>query len=280
MLPLRIQSAIVATKQLHPEKFTAVFREKVNMIFQEVDDDDLIKVMKLLLKIGDIWSDIAPNVRNRLENYVYRLPHLYYLGDLLDFLPLAVQARQRLAPATIDELNEEFFFELHELIAEKYIQHYLESNSYAEANERSKALVRYVGDLSEPQQRRIIAGIDANAQIRSSFEVGRVISALRGHTKLRKRSLMRCYVDVGSRNLLSTTRKARPSARPIHQVLAHRDIWLHRKIGRNWADHQGRGNRGQSIIRRRIRQSKLRQVINLERSIRCNGAARKVFATS
>jgi hypothetical protein len=65
------------------------------------------------------------------------------------------------------------------LIAEKYVQNYVESKNYAEANARGKQLRSYAIDLSEAQQRRILAGIDANDQIRDSFEAGPLIFDLR-----------------------------------------------------------------------------------------------------
>jgi hypothetical protein len=180
----RILSALVATQQLHPQTFGAVFRDKISLIVQKVEDGNLSKVITVLLRIEDVWQHLGPDVRNRLENYVCDLPELTDLGDLLDFQPLAKQARQRLRSVTIKELDECLFFELHELIAEKYIQNYLKSGSFAEANERGKQLRLYANDISEPQQRRLLAGMGENDQISGSFEAGPLISALRKTSKI------------------------------------------------------------------------------------------------
>jgi hypothetical protein len=181
---LQVLSALAATQQLHPQTFAAVLQDKINVMLQRVEDENLSRVISVLLNIEDIWHYLGPDVRNRLENYVSYLPEIRDLDRLLDFKPLAGQARKRLEAATIKELDEWVYLELHELIAERYIQYYLESKNYAQANERFKQLGLYAADLSEAQQRRIIAGIDANDQLRGSFGVGLLISALRNSGKI------------------------------------------------------------------------------------------------
>ena len=181
---LRIVSALVATRRLHPEMFTMALREKVNLIFREATDADLMRVTSVLLDVGDLWEQIAGDVRNRIENFVCSLPDLRYLNELLDFSPLAKQARERLRLATIEELDQEFYFTLHEFVGDKYIESYLASKNYEQANERAKRLAVYAPDMSEFQQRRIVAGIDSNGQLRGSFEAGGLISALRRTNKI------------------------------------------------------------------------------------------------
>jgi hypothetical protein len=74
--------------------------------------------------------------------------------------------------------------------------------SYAEANERGKQLALYAHDISEPQQRRIIAAPESNDQIRDSFEVGRLISALKETGKIEKVEFDKLLVSCGLRKFV------------------------------------------------------------------------------
>jgi hypothetical protein len=74
--------------------------------------------------------------------------------------------------------------------------------SYAEANERGKQLALYAHDISEPQQRRIIAAPESNDQIRDSFEVSRLISALKETGKIEKVEFDKLLVSCGLRKFV------------------------------------------------------------------------------
>lgn len=128
------------------------------------------------------------DVCNRLENYICHLPvpDLHHLESLSEFPPLAQQARRRLSIATIKELDECVFFSFHKLIVEKYIQNYLASKNYAEANTLGKQLKGFASGISEAQQRRIIVGIDANNQVRDSIFAGPLILELRNTGKIER----------------------------------------------------------------------------------------------
>jgi len=132
----RIMSALEATHQLHPQIFAGVLRDKVNVIVRKVEDENLLRVLRVVFRIQEVWEHLASDVQNRLENYVSHLPDLYHLDEALDFPPLAKQARVRLRLASVKELNDCLFFSLHELIAEKFIDHYLAAKNYAEATKR------------------------------------------------------------------------------------------------------------------------------------------------
>lgn len=200
----RIMSALEATHQLHPQIFAGVLRDKVNVIVRKVEDENLLRVLRVVFRIQEVWEHLASDVQNRLENYVSHLPDLYHLDEALDFPPLAKQARVRLRLASVKELNDCLFFSLHELIAEKFIDHYLAAKNYAEANERAKPLNLYADDLSESQQRRIIAGIDANDQIRDSFEARPLILAFRKTNKIEQIEFDQLLSALGLQKFVST----------------------------------------------------------------------------
>jgi hypothetical protein len=173
-----------ATRQLHPQFFAETVREKLGHILQGVQNNDFGLVIKILVYVPHAFESLPKDSQGRIEQYVLNLPDLNYLPELLDFSGLESQARSRLKSASIDELNKCVYFFLHDLIAEKYIENYLDSKTFAQANVRSGRLKAYASDFSAAQQRRILAGIDTNEQLRGSFEAGPLISKLRETNKI------------------------------------------------------------------------------------------------
>lgn len=182
----RTYAALGAVRSLHPAMFEAALQEKLTPLFRAVKDDNLSFVTLLLCKINDCWHQLDADVQHRIEIYAANLPasELDELGSLLDFSPLKIHAEKRLARTARKELLDTMFFALPSKVADKYIDTFLASKSFDEANEWGKQISMYASDFSDAQQRRIIQGIAENGQINGSFEVGRVISSLRQTNKL------------------------------------------------------------------------------------------------
>src|SRR5262249_27211007 len=96
----RVLSALAASQRLHPDAVNLILKDNINVILRKVEDKHLELVIMLLLNVDDIWQHLATDVRVRLENYVSYLPELGHLDSLLNFEPLAMQARKRLGAAT------------------------------------------------------------------------------------------------------------------------------------------------------------------------------------
>lgn len=182
----RTYAALGAVRSLHPAMFEAAIQEKLTPLLRVVGDDKLGLVILLLSKVNDCWHHFEPDVSHRIENYVLNIPtdNLDSLDFLLSFQPLRKQAVSRLAKTTKKELQKNLFFALPSEVAEKYIDFYLDSKNYAEANEWAKEISLYVSDFSADQQQRIIQGIGKNGQISFSNEVGGVLRNLRQTNKI------------------------------------------------------------------------------------------------
>ncbi len=182
----RVFAALGAVRSLHPAVFEATLHEKLTPLFRQLDDKELHSAVLLLRYVTDSWRHLALDVQHRLENFVRDLPanNLDELDFLLEYPPLQAHASSRLARATKQELKDALFFTLPRQVAERYIDIYLASKNYAEANELGKHLSLNALDFSAVQQRRLIAGIPSNNQVLDSVEVGNVISRLRQTKKV------------------------------------------------------------------------------------------------
>lgn len=177
----RYLAALLAVESLHSDSFRVAIAEKVTTVFRATSDARLHLVIWLLTQVPQLWEPTEVDVRNRIENYVLALPE-EYLADvpqLLETSFLTDAATKRINRATRTELSGVRFFELHEVIGNRFVDLYCKSQNYDQANSFGKQISIYAGDFSEDQQRRLIRGAAQNSEVTDSFEFGSVVAALR-----------------------------------------------------------------------------------------------------
>ncbi|WP_271252244.1 hypothetical protein [Pseudanabaena sp. Chao 1811] len=183
----RYISALKATELMHKEIFDDTLNKKLSELLRSIKDYNLHKIMWIILFYPELWSYADGDVKQKIENYVQNLPikDLVILDNFLDFEPLQSHAKIRLRKIhQQEELDATVVFFLHPIIADRSIEIYLSSNSYEYSNNWSKFIIRNSDDYSSDQIKKIVKGIGANDQIKDSFSVTSVISALRKQNKL------------------------------------------------------------------------------------------------
>ncbi|MFV8570240.1 hypothetical protein ACNQ6O_03425 [Marinobacter sp. SBS5] len=120
-------------------------------------------------------------MKQKIESYVENLPKEQFddLETILSIKDLVAPAERRIRRATRAELDKPLFFIVPHQISERIIELYAESRSFDQANSFASTVIRYAGDYTRDQIRKIIVACGENDQIEYSFEVGTVISALR-----------------------------------------------------------------------------------------------------
>lgn len=168
-----------------PGRFEAL-AEKLSTMFRAVPDAELLATINFLRSVPDSWQYLEADVRQRLQNYVSSLPadDLDQVDFLLRYAPLQMQARDRVRAATKKELREALFFDLPSEVADKYIDFYLESRSFDDANDWAKHMIVHTGDFTADHVRRLLENAAKNDQILGSFQLGPLISNLRSRKKL------------------------------------------------------------------------------------------------
>ena len=178
----RARAALRAVKVLHASQFESALKEKLPALVRGIDDSGLHLVTSFICDFPECWTNLPADAQHRLEGFVDDLPsrHLDALEELLECQPLKAPAERRARFITRKELAGAFiFFVTPPAVCERSIDLYLASNSYADANEFAKTLVRYADDFSAEQQERLLEGIAKNGEVRHSFEVATVIATLR-----------------------------------------------------------------------------------------------------
>jgi hypothetical protein len=194
----RVFAALGAVRTLHPIVFEATLAERFSDLFRLVEDQHLTIGIQALQRLPNCWHHLAADVQHRLETFVRHLPPaaLGGLDFLLEYPPLQAQASDRLAGATREELLSAPFFIAPPKVVDRYIDMYLKSRNYSEANDWARFICVNAADFPPDQQRHLLAGIASNSQVYESFEIGSVIARLRQSERLQRaefESLLKVY---------------------------------------------------------------------------------------
>lgn len=177
----RYLAALLAVERIHSDSFRSAVQEKITAMFRAIPDERLHLMTWLLCQVNQLWDATEEDVRNRLENYVHALPEerLEDAPELLRTPFLSEVAASRINRATRGELSKMLYFDMHEIIADRYVHLYCNSQNFDQANSFGKQIAIYASDFTAEQQRRLIVEAAQNGQITDSFEFGSVIAALR-----------------------------------------------------------------------------------------------------
>jgi len=184
----RALAALMAVKQLHHRIFELTIKEQLPSLFRGLADDGLHRGVWVLTSFYDYWDILPPDVKLKIEAFVTKLPteHFHSVDSILKYAPLRRAAKQRVCIASRKDMGGSLwmFFEVPPVVADRCIALYLEAANFAEANAWSDEMRTCAEIFSADQQRRIVAGIAKNSQLRHSNTVGSVISQLRQSKKL------------------------------------------------------------------------------------------------
>ena len=196
---MRLESALAATAELHPSIFSATLRERLSALFRSVPDASLTSTVYFLRDVKDTWQYLEADVIQRVQNYARNLPSTDYedLEFLLKYPPLQVQARQRVQASTRQEISGSLFFDMPAEVADRFITIYLASSSFDDANSCAKQLILCTGDFTADHVRRLLSSVNKRDQVRSSFQLGPLISNLRGKEKLPQDEFERLLKENG-----------------------------------------------------------------------------------
>lgn len=177
----KISTALNAVESLHRDTFSETLEEKLSTIIRALEEQSLDRVIPLISNVKDSWTYFDQDVKQKIEAYVENLPKEQFdnLEIIISVKDLVAPAERRIRRATRSELDKPLFFIVPPQISERIIELYAESRSFDQANSFASTVIRYAGDYTRDQIRKIIVACGENDQIEYSFEVGTVISALR-----------------------------------------------------------------------------------------------------
>jgi len=150
-----------------------------------LDDTKLGVVVEFFSICKEAWSLVEADVSQRVLSFIRELPSDKFdvIENALPFDAFAKEAKKRIARSTVDEIESVFWFDLPASVADRLIDIYLRSRSFAEANKNGRLLTIYASELAVEHAQRIITGSAANEEIVGSFDFPGLLNALHKKTK-------------------------------------------------------------------------------------------------
>lgn len=182
----KLISALQAIEKMHPQIFSTTLEQKLSNVIVKDTDKGLWATINFLIGYPNTWDYVEENIIIMIRNFVENLPGQYIddIDSILDFNHLKDQAEIRLNKITKNELKGMVFFVMHPKIADRIVNYYLKSGSYAEANSWSEIIISNASTLNPDQIKKIISNIANNGELVNSFELPNVINALRARKKI------------------------------------------------------------------------------------------------
>lgn len=183
---LRLETAILATSQLHPQLFSTTLRERLSVLVRAIPDERLSAVTYFIRDVRDCWQYLEADVVQRIKSYVQMLPAKDFedLEFLLQWPETRAQAQHRVNLATRNEIHNAMFFGMPKEIVDRFINIYLSSASFDEANACAKQLILVTSDFDHDHIRKLLVGAGRKSQVLGSYELGPLIANLRGKKRL------------------------------------------------------------------------------------------------
>jgi hypothetical protein len=177
----RFVTALRSVEIIHPDAFRTAIEEKLTTIIRPVSDERLRIVSWFFTRFPQVWDAIEVDLQHRIDNFVSDLPaeHISDLDGLIRTPFFETSAVRRLRRATRSELAKAFWVDMPEQISDRYVELYVESENFDQANSWAREVVIHASDFSRGQQETLIRGAAQNGQVLSSFEFGSVVAALR-----------------------------------------------------------------------------------------------------
>lgn len=177
----RLTAALAAIRKMHGSIYDETLTNKLSSLLRPVPDVSLHSALSVVSDIPAAWQSLDIDISQRFKSYVRALPSekIEAIEWLVAYTPVAQEAKQRIRRATRKELKNSFFFGLSKDMGNRFIDLYLESKSYDEANEWAKELVGYKEDFDEDQICRLLSGAAENQEILGSFRFADLIKEFR-----------------------------------------------------------------------------------------------------
>jgi hypothetical protein len=174
-------AALKAVNALHPGPYKQAVTEKASLLIRSLADESLSLALVPVDEIPHIQESLGADVSQRLASFVRRLPsgHMNSLEWLVGSSYFGEDARSRASRATRKELKNSFFFSISGAIADRYVDIYLQSSSFDEANDWAKEIIGNIDDFDRQQILKLVVGGAENPEITGSYRFSDVIHAAR-----------------------------------------------------------------------------------------------------
>lgn len=203
----RIIAALNAIEEINGTIYYATINAKLSGLIKILTDTEFNRVFFILKGLKGCWEFLDSDVRHKLEAFVEDLPSddIDELEFLLADKNLVSYAKKRLNKTTRKELKNSLFFDLPVLIGHHIVKLYVISSSYEQANSFASTIKMYASEFSKDQIEKIIKACGENNEIKNSFEISSVISAMRKNKHITEIEINNWLTEVDLLEYITTS---------------------------------------------------------------------------
>lgn len=196
---LQVAAALQAVESMHKVIYDQALSEKFSPIVRALEAEDLDKVLPLLTLLDDAWVMLDEDQQQRLSAYVEALPSDKFdeVIPLLGLEGLQASAKKRITAATRAEVSRSKTTLYNDAVGQKVAELFAASSSFAMANDFGSTVIRFAKYFTKEQVFDLIRACGLNDQIKYSFVVGAVISALKDSKNVELEELNAVLAEVG-----------------------------------------------------------------------------------
>jgi hypothetical protein len=188
----RRQAAFLCVRVLHPTVWLKTVEQHLTpLVRAQTSESELLRAAKVLYLHSEVGAALEDDQIIRLSEFVSRLPagEILSLPEFLEDGPFKVAAKSRAGRLTLNEVVEIVDFGswlgLPVDVCQRMAEEYVRSVNFDTANDWGKQVQAAAASFTAEQLKTILQGVLANDQIRGSFQLRHVISAI-GKTETSK----------------------------------------------------------------------------------------------
>lgn len=183
---LQVSTALKAVEYMHKAIYDQTLSEKLSAIVRGVDAEKLNNVFPILTLLDDAWAMLEEDQKHRISAYVEVLPTDKFdeVIPLLELKGLEIYAKKRVAAASRVEIGRSTSTLYDEAVGARVMELFINSPNFATANDFGSTVIRFAKFFTKEQVCNIVRACGLNDQIKYSFVVGAVISALKDNANV------------------------------------------------------------------------------------------------
>jgi hypothetical protein len=183
----RNRVALRCVMEMHPSVWNEVAESEITRLFRNVLDEKVfIRALQILEYFPEFAARLEPAQVASFEQFILNLPEgrTYLVEKALSLPRLAASAKKMIGKLSAVQVTNIHMLSTSEEVRDRIVDAYSNAVSFESANSWGKVVLLYSEEFTAEQTRSILTAAATNVEIKGSFQLAAVLSALQKAGKL------------------------------------------------------------------------------------------------
>jgi hypothetical protein len=183
----RNRVALRCVMEMHPSVWNEVVASEIIRLFRNIIDEKVfIRALQILEYFPEFTDRLEPAQVASFEQFILNLPagRTYLVEKALNLPRLAASAKKMIGKLSPTEITNIHMLSTSEEVRERIVGAYSNAGSFDSANLWGKVVRLYSEEFTAEQTRSILTAVATNFEIKGSFQLATVLTALQKAAKL------------------------------------------------------------------------------------------------